>query len=347
MNTPGSFRYSTAAGVAVLLLFGATGPSAAAPAEEPEAEEVPVTRGDDRGTSEADSGNRENSGEVMNSPPPVGGVLDVQPIREADPENPFQSREPEPEKQKPVLMPEGKWLFDCTGKPGNEGGQAVFVFNSRKPDVVLLPCKALERMEDLSAYGKRSLEFTISGRVYEYRGRNYLLMASGLRLSGEKEQTGAGSSGESKPEERGEKKKERKAASEEPRAPSENGENRDEPPKPIRMDVPGEPHPEVPKSASRSGGEAAGEGLVREGKKLVNREGRVDRRGERTYFIFDSGDPPMILLPNKKLQRMEDLCEYGEKPMRFRISGIVTQYRNRNYVTMTKMVVIPKMMEKL
>ena len=93
---------------------------------------------------------------------------------------------------------------------------------------------------------------------------------------------------------------------------------------------------------------AAGESiLVQDGRWLVDREGRIDRVGEETRFIFDSGDEPMALLPNAKLERIEALSDYGRRGQRFRVSGSVTAYRGRNFLVLSKVLIIPKAIEDL
>jgi len=87
--------------------------------------------------------------------------------------------------------------------------------------------------------------------------------------------------------------------------------------------------------------------LLPEDKRLIDREGRLVREGTTSIFVFDNGDTPVVLIPNLKLQRMEELSDYGRQPVRFRISGRITEYRGRNHLAMTKLVVIPKAVEDL
>ena len=52
-------------------------------------------------------------------------------------------------------------------------------------------------------------------------------------------------------------------------------------------------------------------------------------------------DPPLLILPNLKLQAMEDAVSSSNKDQSFRVSGLVTEYRGRNYLLLEKAVVIP------
>jgi len=81
--------------------------------------------------------------------------------------------------------------------------------------------------------------------------------------------------------------------------------------------------------------------IVEEGKRLFNREGRLemDKIG-RAIFVFDSGDKPMKLLENSWREYLEARTGYARKKVRWRISGIVTVYGKRNYLLLTKCVLI-------
>ena len=97
--------------------------------------------------------------------------------------------------------------------------------------------------------------------------------------------------------------------------------------------------PEVMPAAS---GVAPGQPAVnrlREGQPLWNRVGRLvkDKTGEGYMFAFESdgkalADPPMGLLPCRMLEQMETVSEKGTKPVKFRVSGQVTEYHGQNYL---------------
>jgi hypothetical protein len=88
--------------------------------------------------------------------------------------------------------------------------------------------------------------------------------------------------------------------------------------------------------------------VVREGSFLVDRTGRLQRSadGQQMEFHFDTDgktlkDPPVVVLPNLKLMQMENAVTGSSRDLRFRITGMVTEYRGRNYVLLEKVVVVP------
>lgn len=88
--------------------------------------------------------------------------------------------------------------------------------------------------------------------------------------------------------------------------------------------------------------------VLREGTYLVDRTGRMVRGsdGQQVQFAFDADgktlqDPPIIILPNLKLMAMETAAAGSSRDLHFRITGMVTEYRGRNYVLLDKVVVVP------
>lgn len=86
----------------------------------------------------------------------------------------------------------------------------------------------------------------------------------------------------------------------------------------------------------------------REGTYITNLTGRLNRTsdGLNWEFVFNADgealqDPPMRLLPNLKLMVMEDQLNSGNRDLQFRVSGMVTEYRGRNYLLLEKVVVVP------
>jgi len=234
------------------------------------------------------------------------------------------------------LMREGKRLFDREGAIRRQGNETRMLIDKENLLIVLLPTKSLERVEDLSDYGRRKTRFMVCGVVCEYRGRNYLLLDTDRspRMVGAKQAADP----EGQPG--------RPGGNETAAAPAASpARNRDLPPEAIERDVPG-PLKIRPLLARRPR-EVGPPSLLRQDKKLVDREGRIIRSNRQTQFVFDNGDKPIVLLPNGKLERMEDMADFGRRQMRFRISGTATEYRSRNYLLMSKMVVIPKEVEKL
>lgn len=88
--------------------------------------------------------------------------------------------------------------------------------------------------------------------------------------------------------------------------------------------------------------------LRREGSYLVDQTGRLQRSadGQQMEFIFETDgktlkDPPVIILPSLKLMAMESAVKGANRDLRFRISGMLTEYNGRNYVLLEKVVVVP------
>ena len=87
--------------------------------------------------------------------------------------------------------------------------------------------------------------------------------------------------------------------------------------------------------------------VMREGTDIVNRVGRLTRGadGQHWEFTFESDgrtmlDPPVIILPNLNLMKMESTVSGMSRDMRFRVTGEVTEYRGRNYILLRKFVVV-------
>jgi hypothetical protein len=85
----------------------------------------------------------------------------------------------------------------------------------------------------------------------------------------------------------------------------------------------------------------------REGTFVVDRIGRIMRSndGQNWEFTFDSDgsamqDPPVRVLPNLKLMVMEDAIESRPRELRFRVTGMLTEYRGRNHILLEKVVVV-------
>lgn len=89
--------------------------------------------------------------------------------------------------------------------------------------------------------------------------------------------------------------------------------------------------------------------LQREGTFIVDRLGRLIQSGDQTgwEFAFESdgttlADPPLRVLPNLKLMAMEDALQSTQRELRFRVTGMLTEYRGRNYILLERVVVVPE-----
>lgn len=89
--------------------------------------------------------------------------------------------------------------------------------------------------------------------------------------------------------------------------------------------------------------------LMREGSYVVDRSARLSRTpdGQQWELTFDADgkamqDPPMIILPNLKLMTMESTVSSTSRDVRFQVTGMVTEYKSRNYILLEKVVVVPE-----
>lgn len=87
--------------------------------------------------------------------------------------------------------------------------------------------------------------------------------------------------------------------------------------------------------------------VLREGSYIVDRVGRLVKSGESQQweFAFEADgqalkDPPVVVLPNLKLMLMEDQLKETRRDLKFRVTGMVTEYRGRNYVLLEKVFVV-------
>ncbi len=87
--------------------------------------------------------------------------------------------------------------------------------------------------------------------------------------------------------------------------------------------------------------------VMREGSYIVDRVGRLTKGPDSTgsEFAFEADgqamkDPPVVILPNLKLMLMEDQIKETRRDLKFRVTGMVTEYRGRNYVLLEKVVVV-------
>lgn len=89
--------------------------------------------------------------------------------------------------------------------------------------------------------------------------------------------------------------------------------------------------------------------VMREGTFLIDRLGRLTRSSDGSWyeFVFEADgkalrDPPVFILPNLKLMAIESAVKSSSRDLRFRITGMVTEYNGRNYVLLDKVVVAPE-----
>lgn len=85
--------------------------------------------------------------------------------------------------------------------------------------------------------------------------------------------------------------------------------------------------------------------LKREGTYIVDRIGRLVKTSTEWEFNLEAdgeglADPPLIVLKNLKLKLMQDQIAASNRDLRFRITGMLTEYDGRNCVLIEKVIVL-------
>jgi hypothetical protein len=87
---------------------------------------------------------------------------------------------------------------------------------------------------------------------------------------------------------------------------------------------------------------------LREGTYIIDRVGRLEKTpdGSQAQLVFEADgkslrEPPLIIVPNLKLMMMENAVTGATRDLKFRVSGMITEYKGRNYVLLEKVFVVP------
>jgi len=87
--------------------------------------------------------------------------------------------------------------------------------------------------------------------------------------------------------------------------------------------------------------------LLPEGSYIIDRVARLGHSndGLQSELVFESDgktlrDPPMIILPNMRLTMMENAIAQQNRDLKFRVTGMVTEYHGRNYILLEKVSVM-------
>ncbi|RME41958.1 MAG: hypothetical protein D6788_00105 [Planctomycetota bacterium] len=250
----------------------------------------------------------------------------------------------------PKLQPEGTLLVDRAGRLHHDGLWWWLTFTDGRPPerMKLLPNGALDVMVSSATSGAGD-RFIISGEVTVFEGENYLFVRGVRRdrkdtspslessAANEDNQAAAPATAET-PQIDGEAQ----AAESRPAVPAGSAEDvlaamrRQTPPEVL---IPGS----TPEEDADAGGSLF---LLPEGTPLINRAARLTRKGNWWALTFEADDPdhpepPIRVLPNRKLETMVRAWEEEPAGLVFLVSGEMTVFRGENYLLPT--VVIRRM----
>ena len=248
-----------------------------------------------------------------------------------------------PGSKAPTLRREGDYVRMRRGRivEAPDGSCAVFVFEkdatrAPAPPMVLVPCQALQSMEDLVHKRGDRFMFTLSGQVLQYRQVNYLLPTmqrppTAVLKPADKN--------EAVPEpvvsvlQKLQGKVDSNAVAEQPAAAAGGH-------APVSRKP---PLAVAPKRVGSAPGVPSPK-LRRQGQYIRMRRGRIVRspQADSVLFVFDSdgsalADPPVALVPCQTLESMEQQVQkLGDRTV-FVLSGQVLEYRGANYLLPTMM----------
>ena len=93
--------------------------------------------------------------------------------------------------------------------------------------------------------------------------------------------------------------------------------------------------------------------LKREGQFVIDETGRLVKNadGKSWDFVFDADgqamqDAPMGVLPNMKLDGMETAVMGLDHQPKFRVTGMVTEYKGKNYLLLEKATLVPDVVQQ-
>lgn len=110
----------------------------------------------------------------------------------------------------------------------------------------------------------------------------------------------------------------------------------------IRLQTPGPTPGPSPASTSQQNGSRSGgaAGRHREGFDLVEQTGTFRPAGDRIVFFSDDGRLRLVVLENLALQRVAAMLAANPEPLRWKVTGTLTEYRNVNYLLLRRVELI-------
>jgi len=217
---------------------------------------------------------------------------------------------------------EGAFLADQIGRLASLDGGVTAVRFEPGPDgravppMALLPCTTLQRMEQVRHARQTEPRFRVSGQVFLYKGRNYLMPTAYQVVGGGSDQ-----------------------ADQAP--PDDHPPGREADADPSVEALVGAIETLTPENTGADAPVAAPTGdLLPDGSYLRPRTGLVARslEGALTFTIDNdpdadpAGPTALRLLPSRALELIESMLGEAGAPARFLLSGRVFQYQGRNYL---------------
>jgi hypothetical protein len=255
----------------------------------------------------------------------------------------------------PSLLREGSNVIARKGhlQRSSDSAYSEFVFENAQGEMPLepmlvLPNLQLMSMESAIAATKQDLLFTVSGVVTECHAKNYVLLEPGpdelvLPAVPDTAPKPDETKSDATSDDPDKMLDEMLAATKKMNAVGAAASTRPSSYTPTTY-TPGD----MGELASSVAPGPASTNLLRERSWIMDRAGRLQRTQDGRYeeIVFDADgsalqDPPIIILPNLKLQALEAAAGGDNHDPRFMVTGTVTEYRGKNYILLQKVVVMP------
>ncbi|HRP62533.1 MAG TPA: hypothetical protein PK400_04500 [Phycisphaerales bacterium] len=236
------------------------------------------------------------------------------------------------------LLREGSHLLHAHGEVSRDESRLEWVVHVAGRDrtapnhrLGIMPNTFLnEILQVMEASSGHLITFELTGKIFVYKGRNYIMLTHPPRVVGQRDSAAAQAAPKPEPQE---------TPSEQPRRPASAADLMRELEREAGPVHRATPAPDIARTRP-----AAREQLQPEGTLLVQRRGRITRdAGGSWSFVLDAdadglADPPMTLLPCMLLQRIEVSAQRSNQALPVILSGQVTQFDGRNYLLPTLFV---------
>jgi len=256
--------------------------------------------------------------------------------------------------KRPPLLREGSVIVEAQGRLNYEPTRQVWVFviESEQPDVpdyelTVLPCSRLRDLERIvKSAGHEQTVFQMTGRVFVYDNRNYLLpqhtpriVSQGVNDSETDDATDARDSRKTDASPTNETSGRTQPDTSSQTQPTTR--RRDPSVRELVRELDRAAGPLVRGSRPDESQARHDQAPVAEGTSIVRRRGRMRRDKHGAFlFVFDAdaegkADPPMVILPCLLLERMHNYTERAGRNAPMLITGEVYAYYGENYLLPT------------